>query len=154
MNALPAFVQPSRRALHAAVLCLVSALAMGCAQVLPPPEVLRAVIANPEQSLHLVDAEHWRIFEVGHTVFGRRLVLREEAAAPGTLGSSAPQPLVVPWKGDAGRRVDWATFWINPKFYARHHHSGNYRIRHPWSGEQWVLATRAVPTAPGRLPFP
>ena len=145
MTALPNFFRSSRRPLWASLVCAAtSVLASGCAQVLPPPEVLRAVIANPEPSLHLVDAEHWRIFEVAHTIFGRRLVLREEAATPAEPGDSAPAPLVVPWKGDAGKRSDWATFWISHKFYARYHHSGNYRIRHPWSGEEWVLATRAV----------
>ena len=112
-------------------------LASGCAQVIPPPEVWRAAIASPEQSLHLVDGEDWRVFEVRQPAFGRkRLELREE------FGGS-PEPIRVAWKGVAWRWFDPVNLLVDPKFYERNGHSANYRFQHPWSGQEWVLAARA-----------
>lgn len=109
----------------------------GCAQVVPPPEVWRAAVANPEQSLHLVDEENWRVFEVRQPAFGRkRLELREE-------GTPAAEPTRVPWKGVAWRWFSPVNLVVDPEFYERNGHSANYRFQHPWSGQDWVLAARA-----------
>jgi hypothetical protein len=127
-------------------------LATGCAQVMPPPEVLRAVAANPELTLHLVDDGNWRLFEVRHSTFGRKMEFREldgpEAGPP-----SRPT-FVVPWKGAAVRWMHPLNLVVEPKFYERSILRANYRLKHPWSGEEWVLAARGRSHSAGEVSLP
>jgi hypothetical protein len=125
---------------------------VGCAQVLPPPEVWRAIAAHPELTLHLVDDGNWRLFEVRHATFGRKMEFRELA---GPQAARPPRPsFIVPWKGVPVRWMHPLNIVVDPKFYERSIHRANYRMRHPWSGEEWILAARGRSHAVRDVPLP